>query len=174
MSMLGLASAWVSPAFAGFAGTTATVNYDWPDVGIVLYPGGSAAVVPGGTTFSMSSGGALADVADSSVSLTFPGGWGFSTGAKTFDGVVITDPSVDITGVSLVSSNISGFVAGDLSSDSNDVFINFPFPPFSSLPVDASLVVNVSFAPVPEPATLAVLSAGLLGIATGRRRRRGV
>jgi hypothetical protein len=174
MSMLGLASAGASPAFAGFVGTTATVNYEWPNVGTVLYSGGSASVVSGGTTFSMQSGNALADIADSSVSLTFPGGWGFSTAAKTFDGVVITDPGVNITGVSLVSSNIPGYVADDLSSDSTDVFINFPFPPFSALPAGATLVVNVSFAPVPEPATLAVLSVGLLGIATGRRRRRRV
>lgn len=174
MSLLGLASAGASPAFAGFVGTTATVNYEWPNLGTVLYPGGSATVAPGGTSFSMSSGGALADVQDSSISVTFPGGWGFATTPKTFDGVVITDPGVDITGVSLGSTNFPGYVAGDLSSDGNDVFVNFPFPPFSSLPAGASLVVDVSFAPVPEPATLAVLSAGLLGIATSRLRRRRV
>lgn len=172
--MLGLASAGAAPAFAGFVGTTATVNYEWPNLGAIQYPGGSAAVVTGGTTFSMSSGGALADVADSSISITFPTGWGFNTAAKTFDGVVITDPGVDITGVSLGSSNIPAYVAGDLSSDSNDVFVNFPYPSFTSLSAVATLVVDVTFASVPEPASLAALSAGLLGIATGRLRRRRV
>jgi hypothetical protein len=156
------------PARAGFIGDNVTVNYEWPNLGTVLYTGGTQTIAAGGTTFDLSSGGVTVDVTDSSIVVTFPGGWGFSTAAKTFDGIVVTDPSADITGVSLDTTNITGYVASDITFDTNDVYINFPYPPFSGLDAGASVTADVVFAP--EPASLFLIGAGLLGIAAWRRR----
>jgi hypothetical protein len=163
------------PAKATFAGDIVTVNYEWPDLGTVLYAGGSSTIAAGGTTFDMSSGGVLADVSSSNILLTFPGGWGFSTAPKTFDGVVVTDPLAVITGVSLASTNIAGFVASDLSFDANNVYIDFPFPPFSSLDAGASVSADVQFAsPVPEPKSLYLTMAVLALLLVLYRRRAAV
>jgi hypothetical protein len=151
------------PARASFVGDTVTANYEWPNLGTILYPGGTSVIASGGTTFDLSSGGVIVDVTNSNILITFPGGWGFSTAPKTFDGIVVNDPSADITAVSLASTNIAGYVASDLSFDGQDVYINFPYPPFSGLSAGASVSVDVSFA-TPEPAPMALLAAGLLGI----------
>src|SRR5579863_3419502 len=97
------------PASASFVGNTVSTNYEWPNLGTILYPGGSAVIPPGGTTFDLSSGGVTVDVTNSNIVVTFPGGWDFSTAPKTFDGIVVTDPTADIIGVSLASTNISGY-----------------------------------------------------------------
>lgn len=97
------------PATATFVDESVSVNYEWPNVGTVLYPGGSSTVVAGGTTFNMSGGGVLADVTNSNILVIFSRRLSFSTAAKAFDGVVVTDPSAVITGVSLASTNIPGF-----------------------------------------------------------------
>lgn len=39
--VVGACLAAVTPAKASFVGDTVSVNYDWPDVGTVLYSGGS-------------------------------------------------------------------------------------------------------------------------------------
>jgi hypothetical protein len=151
------------PARASFVGDNVSVNYKWPNLGAILYSGGSSAIPAGGTVFNMSSGGVLANVTASNIFLSFPGGWAFNTvSPKTFDGVVVSDPSAVITAVSIASTNIAGFVASDLSFDSNNVYINFPFPGFSSLSAGSFVSVNVQFASTaPEPATL-YLTIGLL------------
>lgn len=158
------------PAKASFVGNTVSVNYEWPNIGTVLYPGGSAVIPAGGQTFDLSSGGVTVDVTNSSIVVTFPGGWDFSTAPKTFDGIVVTDPTADIIGASLASTNISGYVGSDVSFNGQDVYINFPYPPFASLSAGASVSVGVLFA-APEPAPLALLATGLLGLGLLRRHR---
>jgi hypothetical protein len=160
--------AGISSAAAGYIGTTATVDYEWPTIGIVLYPGGSLPVTSGGTTFSLSGGDVLVDVSNTSIDITFPAGWSFSTAPKSFDGLVITDSAAIVTGVSLRSTNISGFDSSDTSSNSKDVFVNFPYPPFSGLNSGANIILNVSFAPVPEPPATAFLLVGVLSIGAVR------
>lgn len=159
-----------TPAKASFVGDSVTVNYEWPALGDVLYPGGTSTVTSGGTTFDMSTGGVTAEVTNSSIVVTFPFGWSFSTSAKTFDGIVISDPSADITGISLGSTNITGYIASDLSFNSHDVYINFPYPPFASLDTGSTLTVDVLFA-APEPTPASLLPAGLLGVVLLNRRK---
>lgn len=66
-------------------------------------------------------------------------------------------------------------MASDISFDGTDVYINFPYPPLSSLAADASVSVNVEFASTaPGPATL-YLTISFLGVfVLFHRRRYGV
>lgn len=151
------------PANASFVGDTVSVNYEWPTVGSVIFPGGSAVVTSGGTTFDMAGGASVATVTDSAINVTFPNGWSFSTAPKAFDGIVITDLAADITGTSLASTNITGYLASDVTFDTHDVYIDFPYPPFTSLDPGATLTINAAF--VPEPTSGALLSLGVIGLA---------
>jgi hypothetical protein len=147
-----LVSIAVTPAGHDYGGDTVSVNYDFPSLGTVIYSGGSAVVSPGGTAFNtvatMGAGaGPTVTVSSTTIQATFANGWTFDTGAsKTFDGLVITDASANIAGVSLASTNIPGFVASQVTFDSHNVYINFPYPPFATLAAGASVSVNVLFA----------------------------
>jgi hypothetical protein len=158
-------TAGLSSASAGLVGTTANVNYEWPALGDVLFAGVPGVVEPGGTLFSLSSGAILVDVSDTSIDITFTSGWTFNTVTpKTFDGVVTTDNDVKITGISLTSTNISGYVASDVSFDNHDVAVNFPFPPFSSLPAGSTISLGVTSSAIPEASTWALMLVGFAGI----------
>jgi hypothetical protein len=169
-AVLGLSLVTLS-AKADMVGTTATVNYNWPTVGTVLYAGGSQTITSGGTTFNPGVGWSV-DVTGSTISFTFTG-WGFSTAPKSFDGFVISDPSVNFGGASLSSTNIPGFVGSDVTFDANDVYINFPFPPFSGLNPGATATIDVSFgtAVTPEPPSIVLLGSAVSMMALLYRRR---
>jgi len=144
-----LTSIVVAPtAPTSYTGDTVWVNDDYPGQGTVLNSGGSASVAPGGTTFSLASGGISVIITGTNITVTFPNGWTFPTTPGSFDGLVITDPESTITGVSLATpSTIPGYTGSpsQLYFDANDVFINFPQPAFSTLLAGASVSVNVLF-----------------------------
>jgi len=146
-------------ARASFIGNTVGVNYDFPALGDVIYSGGSQVIPVAGATFNLASGGLLVNVTGDAITVTFPPGWLFSNVAKTFDGLVISDSSPTIAGITLASTNIPGFVASDLSSNTGNVYINFPAS-FTSLNAGSTITVDVAFAP--EPAPLALWSVALL------------
>lgn len=156
------------PAKAGFVGDSVSVNYEWPNLGTILYPGGTNVIAPGGTNFVMANGGVTALVTDTSIVLTYPNGWAFNTKTpKTFDGSVVTDLQANITGASAAGNTVSGVT---ISFDSHHVYINDLTS--SSFLAGTTISVNVSFGqtattPLP-PATVGVAySAGLTGIPTG-------
>ncbi len=154
-----LTSIGVAPAPHTFNGDSVWVNYDWPGIGTVLYPGGSMPVTAGGATFSASGGGVSATVTGTNITLTFPNGWDFNTTSpKTIDGIAVTDPLATITGVSLASTNISGYTGSpaQLFFDNQDVYISFPSAGFSSLPAGATVSVNVQFATSPPAGPYAI------------------
>jgi hypothetical protein len=142
-----LTSITVTPApHTSYTGDTVFANYDWPGQGTVLASGGSGPVTSG-TPFNATPNGINVAVSGASIVVTLANPFSFDTTPVSFDGLVITDPLATITGVSLASTNISGYTgsASQLYFDGNDVYINFPHPAFASLPAGATLTVNVTF-----------------------------
>jgi Bacterial Ig-like domain (group 2) len=139
-----LNSITVAPApHTSFTGDTVWANYDYPGQGTVLANGGSGPVTSG-APFSTSANGINITVNSATLVVTFPGAFNFNNTPVAFDGLAITDPLANITGVSLGSNTTGG--TPQVSFDGNDVYINFPHPAFSSIPSGATLTVNVTFA----------------------------
>jgi hypothetical protein len=156
---------------AGFVGQSVQVTEREPTLRSIVTDLGTMTIA-GGTEFSDNLGDEIT-VFDTSIPISFSVGFG----ASTFGGFVISEvgrtPDT-ITGVSLRTTNLSGFDASRLTFDSTDVFVNLqginPFNP-------ATLTVDVTFGrstnAVSEPASLTLLgvtAAGLLGYAWRRRR----
>lgn len=86
---------------------------------------------------------------------------------EAFNGIIFTSPGpLGITGATVdPATTMTGFDNSRVSFDSDQIFVNW-----SGLSYGNGTVVRIDFAPVPEPATMAVLGAGLLGLAAVRRR----
>ena len=172
--------AGLSPASAGFIGTTANVTYDWPTLGDVLYSAGSASVGPEGTLFTITNsagnGSIEVEISDASIELTFSGTWSFhTTDPKTFEGVVITDDDVNITSVALNGHSSIRYSPSNISLDSHTIEFNFPSPPFSFLGGGETIGVDVTTSSIPEPSSWAMMLLGFsgLGLAGYRAKRKG-
>ena len=87
--------------------------------------------------------------------------------SAAFNGIVFTSPGpLGITGAVVdPATTMTGFDDSRVGFNADQIFINW-----NGLSYVNGTVVKVDFAPVPEPATMAVLGAGLLGLAAVRRR----
>lgn len=181
--IVGLASAMFAlaaagPARADLVGTEFTATYRFPDIASV-YPFGT----PVPPTFTVGAGvesvvdiegvtDISVDFAATSLTLTLNTILTAPTwNASAFNGLLfeatgahgILSASVD------ASTTMAGFDASRITLSADEIGINWQGLSY----VDGTVVtINFTFAqvPVPEPASLAVLGIGLLGLAASRRR----
>jgi PEP-CTERM motif len=168
------------PVQAGFLGNTLLIEWYFPDLGTVIAT--ENPVVGGGIEFVGRFGGPDIDVADTTIQFTGAVSGSFSP--ASFNGFVFTDSlnSIDdILGVSIQSqTGYTDFDAADISFTANSISVNFQ----GATSIDGAdgnqVTLSVRFADgnggnggqVPEPATLALLSIGIAGLAFMRRRKR--
>jgi hypothetical protein len=156
---------------ADFIGQSVHVYTAVDDTSIVGFNLGTQTIVAGGNTFAPKAA-FVVNVFATSINIPTHIDWA----PETFNGYVIAEvgpsPSM-ITGVSLDSTNVSGFDSSRLTFDATDVFMNFQGINTKS---DSFVTADVTFAPTaaPEPASLTLMglgAAGLLGYGWRRRKR---
>jgi hypothetical protein len=128
---------------------------------------GTRVVGPGPENYALT--GWIVDISDATIRMDAGFSFNFATSNAFFgDAFFDVNSTVDpISGVSLASTNISGFDAAHLTFDADHVYFNFAN---LSLPTGSFVQANVQF--VPEPSTAAgfvIVAAGLSRRARGRR-----
>jgi hypothetical protein len=167
-----IAGSWVlaaAPAQAVLVGKTVQVemNYDgFP------YATNSGTVTPSGLDFpagSFTGYSSLVYVTVGTGSITFGSDPSFYT-AGSFNGPIYTISPATSLAVTLLSSDLPGFDQSLISVIGNTISLNFQgLQGANGTLVTIGVVVDPAPS-VPEPASIALLGAGLLGLGFGRRR----
>jgi hypothetical protein len=158
-----------APAFADLLGDSVTVNYLYPDINSVYTTLGSGTVTAGGFTVNSFSQHDFT-VFGSEIDLSNVNAGDVFFLSSSFNGYQLINNSGGdaITGVSIITNNISGFDASRISFDANDVWVNLHDLTTTS---GLDLQLGLNFNSVPEPGTLAALGVGLAAIGVLRRKR---
>jgi hypothetical protein len=152
-------------ASASIVGDTVNVSHYFPDLNSTNADMGSQ-VVP---TANFSYFGYYNVVVGGDY-LTYTSGMaGWQWTDSTFNGPVLTDLNATFTSASIdASSTLAGFDASRLTFDANHIYANM-----HGLYLDGYLKINFESgsSAVPEPASIALMLAGLAGAAAARRKK---
>ncbi len=160
-------------AHATLLGATVNVSAYYPTVGN-LYQAGPDVVVSNAIEYPMGTFGSYnpswqIDITDTQIRITNTGGTGFPYLNAAFNGWVLTMVSGPaITGGSVAVG--SQFNPNSITLVGNQLFLNY-----QGVTGEGTLTSIIDIrtgASVPEPGTLALLGAGLLGVFFARRRKR--
>jgi hypothetical protein len=169
-----LSGAAVGTAHAGFYGDQVRADYEWPALGTILYPSGTAVAGPGVEFddiggFGVGSAPSV-DFANTSITVDYPGGFTLS-GTGTFDGWVFSDlTKSNIVSATLAASNLPGLVGSDVSFSSNQIDVNTLG--LGSWGPGTTFTIDVGFVPEPAVWTMLILGVGFVGGELRGRRRR--
>lgn len=170
LGIAGIVMCSTSAVQASFIGHTVRAEYKYPDLGTVFLGNQQDAVVGAGVEFPSIFFGSSVDISANQILINHVN-LSYASGTP-FDGFVFSDllgllPT--ITSASLNSTNIAAFDASRITFDADTVFA-LHGGIGSTLPGDFVLI-DVTFASVPEAGTLALFALGLAGLGLTRRRR---
>lgn len=171
-----LLSLGVSSAQASIIGQTVRIDWLYPDSSTVFDTSGNVVVADPGVEWFAGSGVGNIDVSDGTITIeNQTQGWSVAS----FNGFRFTDvlgAIGDFTSFSLVS--ITGFappIAPALSFTADELLVNFTPTGDENVADGVGQVYTFAFTigavPVVEPASLALLGFGLVGVAAARRRK---
>ncbi|MGM9481013.1 PEP-CTERM sorting domain-containing protein [Roseateles sp. NT4] len=182
MKKLALALAFLLPALAsaaGLTGTTVDVRYDFEN-GAQVFHTLDSVLVGAGTELSCPGAAQICqaltaptqslDFGNSSIRYDYSGtGSSFnSIPVNGFTFQSLFDAGTVITGVTLTGSGVTGLDASRVSFSAHTVQVYMGGVSVSG--PQASFQLDIQTAPVPEPASAALLLGGLALLAVGRRR----
>ena len=152
-------------ASASIVGDTVNVTHYFPDVNSTNADMGSQVVPTANFNYF-----GYYDVVVGGDYLTYTSGMtGYQWTDSTFNGPVLTDLNATFTSASIdASSTLAGFDASRLTFDANHIYVNM-----HGLDLIGYLKINfeTGSSAVPEPASIALMLAGLAGAAAARRKK---
>src|SRR4051812_12636738 len=161
------------PAHAGLIGSTVDIRHLFPDQATVNIEGGPATVsgaVEYPLFFSFS-----VDITDTQILARWPGPGNLGFSATAFNGFEYLFSGVTITGAT-VNGSSTFLGTPTINIVGNNIFVNYAGLQTGNSPTVSIIDVTTSSdtgtpASAPEPGTLALLGAGLLGLSFRYKRR---
>jgi hypothetical protein len=156
------------PAHAGLIGSTVDVKKFVPDLSSLFADAGSSTVSAAVEYPSFSS--LSFDITDTQILVGWasPGNSNFASTA--FNGYEFVFSGVTITGAT-VNKNSTFLGSPAINIVGNNIFVNYAGLNTGAGPTTSIIDVTTSTSSVPEPGTLMLLSAGLLGLGFQYKRR---